>query len=706
MDPRQFVKNSNVQIQRQGEPTIPSGVPSGQVSQLKIGQFKPGLYNVTINKSFTKEEQRVDLKYILKQRPRGHAQIGPSLSVDISEVKGIYGRFKTGLIHTRNFGMRGDLNAKFFSVQFSGYMTDGIERKNFSFNIYANGKVRFSGGFLGSKNLKRQPESLRKYIIDTYTEKQRFLYNDIEYNNVAGLFNLNTNFQLELIAQRNPLGAESVSYETEVSAPLVYMIYKGHNFALSSKSSKLGSGIVQIQGENDPDDLERAYLVGVEAVQELHRLGYTMGLTNREVNAIQPLPKLENKIVSTCPKPRRPPCSSGFEARKNPQGYECCYKIPKRKPSKKKTNTKTKNTKITYDKNGIMKIGGRKCERLTKPLLLEVARKLGVVGVKQRNTKEDICKALDSLEKGNSKFEIDGKLCRTLKKDQLISLAISKNISVSEQDTVKTLCEKLENKKNLPNSPNSLANEMEKFLMNKQKSPLKRKRRLNNASIKNDIIKLYGERWMKNYGQFMNINKDVKDIKNKMNSLKNKNAYVTKNGLLKKTAVDNLKRSMVKKWKFERKEAMRKKLLEKEANKLYGKFGKNVVNGVIRFVTSLEKPVPLNDRKVIGYIQTRRELNQKPPLPLNKKRVIPPKPKISRKPQSKPKMKRAPIKRKIKPSIVKRLNFNSNSNSNSSSRSRSNSKSRSRSRSVNNNKILNNLYKNFEAQMLKNKSKK
>lgn len=30
----------------------------------------------------------------------------------------------------------------------------------------------------------------------------------------------------------------------------------------------------------------------------------------------------------------------------------------------------------------MMKIGGRKCERLTKPVLLEVSKKLGVVGIK------------------------------------------------------------------------------------------------------------------------------------------------------------------------------------------------------------------------------------------------------------------------------------------------------------------------------------
>ena len=90
---------------------------------------------------------------------------------------------------------------------------------------------------------------------------------------------------------------------------------------------------------------------------------------------------------STCPKPRRPPCKNGFESRKNPQGYDCCFKIPKKKPVKRKTTPKVKNTKITYDKDGIMKIGGKKCKGLSKKVLLEVSKKLGVVGIKNKQKK-------------------------------------------------------------------------------------------------------------------------------------------------------------------------------------------------------------------------------------------------------------------------------------------------------------------------------
>jgi hypothetical protein len=592
MDPRQFVKNSNVSIQT--APTKKGG--------LRIGTFHPGMYNVLVNKKFSKDEKRVDLEYILKQKPKGHAQIAQGLTIDLNEIKGYYGRFQTGAIHTSNFGLKGNLNKNFFSVQLSGYMMNGIERKNFTFVIYANGKIRFSGGFLGSKNLKRQPEALRKYLIDTYTQKQQFLYNEIEYNNIAGFFNTNVNFDLQRIVSQNPLKAQSVTYETEMT-PFLYMTYKDHNFVLSSKSEKLGSGIVQIQGENDPDDLENAYDIGVDMVKLLHVLGYTMGLVNRNVN----VPKLavtKRVKASTCPKPRRPPCKNGFEVRKNPQGSDCCFKIPK----KRSTTTKPKNVSISYDKDGTMKIGGRKCDRLTKPVLLEVAKKLGVVGVKEKNSKSTICSALDAIEKGTSNFKVNGKTCRTMKREQLVVLAISKGITVEDKDTVKILCEKLQNKPNTPNTPNSLANEMERVLLKRNRNITNKKRRLNDASIKNDLVKLYGKKWMTKYGKVMDLDKNVREVKAEINKAeKNVSLNVTtRNGIIKKMVANDIKRAMVKDMKRNQEKTLKIKLLQNEAQKLYGKFGKNMVNNVVKYATNLPK----------NYIKIKRELQQKPPLAL------------------------------------------------------------------------------------------
>jgi hypothetical protein len=607
MDPRQFVKNSNVSIQ-----TTPS-----KKGGLKIGKFHPGMYNVLVNKKFSKDEKRVDLQYILKQKPKGHAQIAPGLTLDLNEIKGYYGRFQTGAIHTSNFGLKGDLNKEFFSVQLSGYTMDGTERKNFTFVIYSNGKIRFSGGFLGSSNLKKQPEALRKYLIDTYTQKQGFLYNEIEYNNIAGFFNTNVNFDLTRISQQNPVKAQSISYESELT-PFLYMTYKDHNFVLSTKSGKLGSGVVQVQGESDPDDLENAYKVGVDMVKLLHVLGYTMGLVNRNVN-LPKLPMMKSVKASTCPKPRRPPCKDGFEVRKNPQGSECCFKIPKKRGVSKKKAT-PKNVSISYDKDGTMKIGGRKCDRLTKPVLLDVAKKLGVVGVRQKNTKNVICSALDAIEKGTSNLKVDGKLCRTMKKDQLIAMALSKGITIDDKDTVKMLCDKLQDK---PNSPNSLANEMEYALkMKRTRNITNQKRRLNDTGIRNDLVKMYGKKWMTKYGKVMDLDKNVRDVKRELNKAEKNNSLnvTTRNGVIRKMVANDIKKAMVKDMKLNQENTLKKKLLRNEAQKLYGKFGKNMVNNVIKYATNLPKTYALNSSKIKNYVMIKRQLQQNTPSALKNKR--------------------------------------------------------------------------------------
>ena len=616
MDPRQFVKNSNVSIQTESKvvPTKKGG--------LKIGKFHPGMYNVLVNKKFSTTENRVDLQYILKQKPKGHAQIAPSLSIDLNEIKGYFGRFQTGAIHTSNFGLKGDLTKNFFSVQLSGYAMDGTESKKFTFVIYSNGKIRFSGGFLGSKNLKRQPEALRKYLIDTYTQKQGFLYNEIEYNNIAGFFNTNVNFDLTRISRQNPVQAQSVSYESELT-PFLYMTYKDHNFVLSTKSGKLGSGVVQVQGESDPDDLENAYKVGVDMVKLLHVLGYTMGLVNRNVNAPK-LPMMKSVKASTCPKPRRPPCKNGFEVRKNPQGSDCCFKIPKKRSVSKKKST-PKNVSISYDKDGTMKIGGRKCDRLTKPVLLDVAKKLGVVGIREKNTKNVICSALDAIEKGASNLKIDGKLCRTMKKDQLVAMALSKGITIDDKDTVKTLCQKLQNKPKTPktpNTPNSLANEMERALLKRNRNIVNKKRRINDSSIKNDLVEMYGKKWMTKYGKVMDLNKNVRDVKRELNKAEKNNSLnvTSRNGVIRKMVANDIKKAMVKDMKLNQENTLKKKLLRNEAQKLYGKFGKNMVNNVIKYATNLPKTYPLNSKKIKNYVTIKRQLQQNTPSALKNKR--------------------------------------------------------------------------------------
>ena len=220
-------------------------------------------------------------------------------------------------------------------------------------------------------------------------------------------------------------------------------------------------------------------------------------------------------------------------------------------------------------------------------------------------------------------YKINGKLCRSMKKDQLIAVAISKGIMVNDSDTIKTLCDKLQNKPNTPNTPNSLANEMEQVLIQRNRADKNKKRKLNESGIKNDLIKLYGKKWMSKYGSVMDLNKNVRDVKNQLNKMeksRNYNKITTSNGILKKAVANDIKKAMVKDWKSNQEKVLKRKIIEKEAQNLYGKFGKNIVNNVVKYVTNLPKTPPLNSNKVKNYIRIKRELQQKPPLALKNKR--------------------------------------------------------------------------------------
>jgi hypothetical protein len=136
---------------------------------LQFSKFNPGMFNATVDSGFGQKETVVDLKKILAKRPLPKTPIGEGLYIDTTEIKGIYGQFKTGFSHTRNAGPKGGLNKNFFSVQIMLTLSNDVESKGATVNIYRNGKIRFSGGFVGT-NITNQPELIRRFIVDNYTE--------------------------------------------------------------------------------------------------------------------------------------------------------------------------------------------------------------------------------------------------------------------------------------------------------------------------------------------------------------------------------------------------------------------------------------------------------------------------------------------------------------------------------------------------------
>jgi len=547
-----------------------SNTPPRSPTRLVLSGLNPGMFNATVNKNFD-AEARVDLKSILKNTPLGKTSIGQGLYIDTKEIVGVYGRFKTGFSHTRQYGKKGDINLKFFTVQIKFSITNGVETNGGTVNFYKNGKIRFSGGFIGKGDeIENQPELIRRFMVKSYTKKPAFFYNPFEYNNLSGQFRING-----IIRDMNRLYARSrgygiiSTYDPELS-PMMYSTYKEHKYIIAK------SGAIQISGAKNPKMLNAAY----KTARDLFEMLNTKGEINLSANVPNRIAQPKRRVnASSCPKARRPPCKSGFEAKKNPQGDQCCYKIPKKKSTRKSPN----NTKeITYGKNGKLMIGKKKCETLTKSTLIEMAKKLGVVNAKDKNKKEKLCAMIKQFSFGNENFKVDDKPCISYKKNELVAMAMSKGIEVSNTDTIKTLCQKLKlhvNKNKVNSVELRRANKALNVELRKEAKigAIEKKRKLNNVGIRNDIIKLYGPRWIKKYGKIMNINKDVEEMSNVLNGASKESSLINKMGVLRKMPANDIKKELVSEWKQTRAEEYKKKLIKNE----YGKYGNAVVNYIL-----------------------------------------------------------------------------------------------------------------------------
>ena len=398
-----------------------------------VSALKPGMFNVTVNKNFDKEA-RLDLKKILRKPIRPAGILVGNIKIQVTEIRGLYGRFQTGFRKDAQ-GSQGNIDGfQFSAVDFKARVFDSREEKGISFTVYRNGKIRYSGGFLGINNITKQPDAIKKYIVDNYTDGQFFLYNPAFYNNISGQFKVNAKFRsLKRIV--SPLavaqyGIEPTSsYEPELS-PIVYVDYKGFNYNITE------NGIIQILGISNPDDLIEAYEKGSQLMKKFNKGGefLSTGLLHK------PAKRAVKDKKSTCPKLRIPPCKTGFSARKNPQGFDCCYKIPKKTPKRKAApvTPPAKKYNVAMTNKQELKINGILCRRLPKEVVIKTARDMGIVGISKKNTIAEICKMIsmvqrvnpvvNSIKVGNKNMKVTGKnntfrlsnrICKTYKKEKL-----------------------------------------------------------------------------------------------------------------------------------------------------------------------------------------------------------------------------------------------------------------------------------------------
>src|SRR5210317_585021 len=494
---------------------------------LQFSKFNPGMFNATVDSGFGQKETVVDLKNILAKRPLPKTPIGEGLYIDTQEIKGIYGQFKTGFSHTRIAGPKGALNKNFFSVQLMLTLSNDTESKGATVNIYRNGKIRFSGGFVGT-NISNQPELIRRFIVNNYTERQPFFYNPFTYNNLSGQFRINGVFKsLPTIASRQRMYGMTNMSILEEQTPFLYVPIENMTLIFSK------SGNIQVVGAKTPGSMLKGYDIAKELVEKLYKDGQ-INVTGVFDEGVKPK-KTKKKPVSP----------------------------------KKKNDTKS-------------------CERMKRPDLINMARKMGVVnfrvtrnGVTRRATKQEICamikkknvtfkntnkkKNVPLVGTGNT-FKIGRKICTDMKKDEILRIAAILKIKPDEKETKVTLCKKIEKVRNNLNKPKPkpppkpTKRNVVAAKRNVKKAEVMKKRGLDENSIRKDIAKLYGDKWMKRYKP--SLNQDVRNMKSAINALNKGN----KLGVPFKRDVDQIKKNVVSRWKMERKRELERKYLMNNVN--------------------------------------------------------------------------------------------------------------------------------------------
>jgi hypothetical protein len=511
-----------------------------------VSKLNPGMFNATVNKDFS-AETRINIKKILLKTPLPKTPIGEGLYIDTKEINGIYGRFVTGFSHTKEYGKKGDLSKNFFTVQLKVVLSNDIESKGATVNFYKNGKIRFSGGFIGT-NIANQPELIRKFIVDNYSDREAFLYNPFQYNNLSATFGVNGPFgYMEALPEKlmKQYGASSAKYDPELS-PFLYVTYNGHRYIFAK------SGSIQISGASTPSDLLDAYNTGAGLVRKMYEFG--------DVKATGKAPSRLVKGKSV--------------------------RVPKKTKSPKRRN---KKQTLSTNQLAALKIDGKQCMRMAKPELVDLAKKLGVLNVSASTKKQEICdkikkisgvksatfrntqkKKIVALVGSGNNFKVGRATCTGYSKTELLRVAGILKIKLDSKETKATLCKKIENARNAmlapkpkPKTPPPSRKEVAQKKRNVKKERVIKKRGLNENSIRKDIIKLYGKRWMDRYKNVMpSLNNDVKEMKMRLNRLKMGN----KQGIPFKKDVDLVKKRLVNRWKNDRGRNLEKKVIMNQVN--------------------------------------------------------------------------------------------------------------------------------------------
>ena len=413
---------------------------------LQISPLSIGLFNATID-----TKSAIDIRAILeKVKEIGLVSEG---GIKVTEMVIRYGKFKTALKYTSEYGQIGNASKPFVSADFKVKVTHGGQTKGASFSYYKTGKIRFSGGYL-EDDLHKQPNQLIDFFSKHY-HKIPSTHQTI-LNNVTAEFKVGFPLKTSLIfdafsdVELSRFGEYDVIAKYNEKKFLYITFSKGRDkFAIIIADT----GVVQIQGTAYVKDAYKILVKFFEALKN-NDLMKIRGVQNtnlvkpKQTKAAKrfdnlPAPNITRR-GTTCPLARRPTpysytgtCTqTACYIKPNPQGQPCCYSNPK---SVEYSRNKVANA---YKKAGVK--------------VPQAVRTLFGIGLTTNNRPNNVANKSVRLNvrayvNNKSVFKIDTRQCLRYTKVALVDMATRLKVVLPSKLTKPILCDLIKKASQIPN---------------------------------------------------------------------------------------------------------------------------------------------------------------------------------------------------------------------------------------------------------------
>ena len=414
--------------------------------KLEVSPLSAGLYNAVVDLG-----SPINIRDILDKVKQDGLVSEDGIKVTEFTVR--YGKFRTALKYTSEYGLVGKEVPKMVSADFQVKVTRGNETKGASFSFYKSGKIRFSGSYSDED----EPRRLLNFFSKHYLRVPARI--PISLNNVTAEFRVGFKVNTELIHAVFSVDYNSffkrdykvvAKYESNKSKFLYITFTKGdEKFSIVIS----GSGVIQIQGTSEVKHAYRLLKEFFEALKDNDFMNVpASGVQNsvlikpkntkssRRFDNL-PAPNITRR-GTTCPVARRPDPYSysgkcripGCYIKPNPQGQPCCYTVPK------SLEYSRNKVAASYNKAGV-KVPGE-------------VRALFGIGLNTNNKPVNVSNKSPTVRtyvNNKSGFKIDSRQCLRYTKVALVDMARRLHIDLPAKLTKPILCDLIKKASKLPN---------------------------------------------------------------------------------------------------------------------------------------------------------------------------------------------------------------------------------------------------------------